>query len=266
MQKAFEDYTNMLLEATRYSGGNQQTGESKTFSASMLGSPLLQNYYRVKYGSQEQTIPGANTLGSIYQLGVDQAALLWNSKNAQQYVNAMRLQYMLDNEWIVSGEIDQYDKLNNVIFDNKLVTDTIAKKIKQEGKWHPYALQLGVYKWLMMKNDYVKKEPACVLAIGNKTFSHYKKNNLNPVDFIELETHSLEDIEGLLYDKTNELDEYLNNDLVPQQPPINDLMPYKRKGQARVTRMRCEYYCDYKGVCKYYKTDDSINSFINKLL
>jgi len=275
-KQAAQDYENMLLDATQYSGARDALADKKVFSASMLGSPLLQNYLRIKYGTKKNKYIGMNTLGSLYQLGIDVAAEKWNSRIRQeaphdqilpmQYNSAMRLAHKLDNGWIISGEIDQYDLKNNVIWDNKLTTETTYKSIVKEGKYHHYALQLGVYKWLMMKNGIAKEEPICGIPLANKSFSHYKTNKAGIIEFVEINTFSPDEIEQMLYDKTKELDMYFDMDQIPERPPMNQLMPYKRKGQARAIPMRCEHYCDYKQECPYYTSHDAISSFVNSLI
>jgi hypothetical protein len=262
----------MLLNATQYSGKHKK--EEKVFSASMLGDEPLKNYLRYKHGTQQKQQLDATTLGSLYQLGIDTAVEKWNArmqyehkdKDLKQYEYALRMTYILPNGWTVSGEIDQYDTINNVIFDNKLSNETTFKAIEKEGKRHHYALQLAVYKWLLIKNNITEEEPVCSIALGNKSYSHYKTNKCETIEIFEVPTLSIQDTELLLIEKTNELQTYIDMDTCPEKPVVNKLMPYKKKGSPRATLMKCEYYCDYKDLCPHYQPNNDTKSFINNFL
>jgi hypothetical protein len=236
IKNAYEDFEKVLLKAASYSG-NKEPGR-KMYSASMLGNDVLQNYYKYKYGSFEDTVFGANTLGSIYQLGVDEAF-----KDEDNYVSALRLKHKLDNGWEISGEMDQLDKKNKIIFDNKVTTSASIKTIKKEGKYHQYALQLGVYKYLLNRNGY-DGDFAGVLALVDKKFSYFNKTNSNDqLTFLEVETFNTNEIEAMLIEKTNELDKYIELGIEPDK--CRNLFYYNKKP------MKCLHYCDYKSICKY---------------
>ena len=258
IQKAFRKYEQMLLDASKYSG-NSEPGK-KSFSASQLGSDMLQIYLKYKNGSKETTKFGANTIGSIYQLGVDVAADTWNENlvGSDDYTSAKRIKQMIDNGWEISGEMDQIDNEYKVIFDNKVSTATTIKKIREEGKMHGYALQLGVYKWLMWKETGEIYKTA--LPVVDKGHSHFKTNKNECLEFIEVETYSPEEIERMLYEKTNELQEYIDLDQAPGE--CQNLWIMARKGQ-KAKRMKCMYYCDQNKNCKYYNVD---RVAINELL
>jgi len=260
-KKACREYEQMILNATKYTGN--QEPDVKIFSASMLGNEPLQNYLKFKYGGKENIQFEATTFGSVYQLGIDTAV----EKNTDKikYTSAKRIKIELPNGWIVSGEMDQIDWENEVIFDNKVTTSTTIDKIKSEGKNHQYALQMGVYKWLLKKDAIQKEEEpinfSTVLPIVDKNFSYFKKNKYNQLTFVEVETFTTDEIEQLLIEKTNELDEYINANEEP--PKCKEVWPYGRKGEARKP-MRCIYYCDFAEHCKYYNSNSP--SAINALL
>ena len=241
---ACKDYEKMLLDATVYSG-NKEPGH-KRFSASMLGSDLLQNFYNYKHGSSDSIQFEANTFGSIYQLGVDLAC-----KDNIQYLSAKRLSHTLDNGWEISGEMDQIDVINKVIFDNKVTTLTTIKSIRKEGKNHGYALQLGVYKWLLSK---LERGPyTTVLPVVDKGFSYFNEKSPNQLEFVDVETYDPNEIELMLYEKTNELQTFIDLDEEPAE--CSNLFWFARKGQ-RKKKMRCIHYCDYSAKCKYYNHEN----------
>lgn len=244
IKEAFADYENMLLEAARYSG-NKEPGK-KAFSASMLGNDVLQNFLKFKHGSSDSTQFEANTFGSIYQLGVDLASDTFNKEHGERYKSAFRHRVLLDNGWEVSGEMDQIDTKLKVIFDNKVTTATTLAKIKSEGKMHQYALQLGVYKWLMWKLEGIEYQVAIPLI--DKGFSYFKPMKNNQLEFVEVETYSPDEIEKMLIEKTIELQQFIDLDQEPDQ--CANLFLYGRKGEIK-KRMRCLFYCDFASVCKY---------------
>ena len=247
-RKACDKYEAMLLKAAEYSG-NKEPGQKK-FSASMLGNDVLQNFLKFKYGSQDGNKFEANTLGSIYQLGVDEACEIHNAKDENyKYVSAQRLKQTLSNGWEVSGEMDQFCKEFEVIFDNKVTTATAIGKVPTEGKEHGYALQMGVYKWLMFK-EYGKLYPA-VLPMVDKGYSYFKTNKTNQLNFVEVDTYSPEEIETKLLEATNELQHYIDLDITPER--CHNVWPMKRKGEA-MKPMRCIHYCDNSMYCPHYSS------------
>lgn len=242
------DYEAMLLRASGYSG-NKAPG-SKTISASSLTNDMLQLYLDFKFGKQSDTKFEASNLGSMYQLGIDFAC-----QNNPQYISANRLTYELSNGWTLTGEIDQIDMKNKVIIDNKLSTQTALKKVMTEGQSHNYAIQLGAYKFLAHKqyNDHFTG----ALAFVDKSASYFKPTTGDTMNYLNVDTCSYEEIESLAISKTDELQQYLDNDIVPEK--CSDLFPFKSKGYTRP--MRCIYYCSYNQVCPYaseYKRERSI--------
>jgi len=260
-KKAFEKYEKMLLKASEYSG--RQGHNEKIFSASMLGNDVLQNYLKIKYPPSKQHKFRQNSLGSIYQLGVDNAVKLWNNdKKIEDYKSALRLEYKLSNGWIISGEIDQIDWENKIIFDNKMITETRISKIKKDGKNDSYSLQLSVYRFLMNKK--YEKDFKCAIASINKTFSDYRSNKADLLTFIEVETLEPDETERLLLNKTNELDKYLDNDIEPDEC---ENKYWFRKGMVNKP-MRCLLYCDYSKHCKFYndyKNRNGNNTLLRRL-
>jgi hypothetical protein len=263
VQKACKEYEEVLLKAAEY-GGNKEKNK-KIFSASMLGNDMLQNFLKFKHGSGESTQFEANTLGSIYQLGVD-SAVDKTTEHKLKYTSAMRIKVKLKNDWIISGEMDQIDWENQVIFDNKVTTSTTIGKINSESRNHSYALQMAVYRWLLHENAIANEEEDIefdtVLAVVDKGFSYFKKNKYNQLTFIETETYSFEDIEELLLKATNELDQYIELDQMPSK--CKNVFPYKERGSTITKPMRCIHYCDVAKHCPYYNQNGQAT--INELL
>lgn len=257
IKNAMQEYENMLLDSTKYTGNLEP--EKKIFSASMLGDDILQNFYKFKYGGKNSIQFEANTFGSIYQLGVDSAVDRYSTKNNNsKYISALRLQFNLpDTEWIISGEMDQIDTENRVIFDNKVTTTTTISKIKSEGKNHQYALQMAVYKWLLYqhnKNHGIEapQEYEAVLAVVDKKFSYFTTKKMNQLTFMRVNTYSIEETEQLLQERIKNLNEFIDLNQEPGQ--CQNLFWYQTKGQAKKP-MRCIHYCDYATKCKYFNDE-----------
>ncbi len=259
----------MLLESAEYSGNKEP--EKKIFSASMLGTDILQIYLKYYHGSKKQNRFGMNTAGSVYQLGADVAADNWNQKhhaNKIQYQQALRLTYTLPNGWIVSGEMDHIDWINKVIVDNKLVTETSVLKVQKEGKNNGYSLQMAVYQFLLYEYmiEQGEKNPEVfkvLLPMVNKGHSLYKKVNKTEImNMIEPDTHTIEDIKLLLIEKTNLLQEYIDSEEVP---PECDNLWWFGFGAAPKRKMRCLFYCDQAEHCPNLTEHNQMSNLLSQL-
>lgn len=246
------DYTDMLLEASGYSG-NKKAGE-KIISASSLGNDDLQLFLDYKHGKKEDTKFEASNLGSIYQLGVDLAC-----QGNEQYRSSTRYTHVLPNGWTVSGETDQEDLINKVIIDNKTSTGTALKKVKSEGKDHQYALQLAVYKYLIWKNT--GEDFSGALAFVDKGASYFKPTSGDTMNLVEVETYNYEEVEEMLIQKTNKLQEFIDLDVEPDM--CANRFPYTSRGVTKP--MRCLYYCSFNDKCRHFRQDTQDKDIIGRL-
>lgn len=246
-QQAGEDYTNLLIAASAYSG--ESRAQQKIFSASMLGNDMLQNYLTWKYGKTEKSKYGANTTGSIYQLGCDLAVDQFNQEKLAEgqplgykhrYQSAFRTTRTLNNGWTISGEMDQIDHKLKVIIDNKVVSGTAFKEILKNDIDHQYNLQLSTYQWLL-EPHFGRYE--AILSIVNKGGAAYRNDQYAT---LHLNTHSAEDIEAAFFAETDALQFYIDNDIVPEQC---DIFKY---GKTKDIPNRCALYCDHNHHCPHY--------------
>jgi len=248
VKKACDAYEKILIEGTEYTGNSE--AKKKIISASQLGNDDLQIYLKYVNGSKHKSEYTAATVGSIYQLGVDKCF-----EGRDGYVSAYRMKYDLPNGWTVSGECDQIDLANKVIFDNKVTTATSIASTIKDGKNSGYGLQMGVYKFLLYEEAIAAgKEPiefTAVLPMVDKGFSYFKKPKYNQLTFVEVETYSIEDIKQMLIDKSDKIQEYIDMEVEP--PQCTNLFWYAEKGKARKP-MRCIHYCDQVANCKHYQT------------
>ena len=246
MTQNWKEYTNnVLLSATGYSG-HKDKGK-KIISASSLGNEMLALYLDYKHGKQEDTKFEASNLGSVFHVGAEEIF-----KNEPNVELETRLEYELSNGWIVSGSIDMILHEFEMIVDWKVSTENSLKKIKSEGLNNGYALQLAVCKFLVHKN--YNKDYEGALAFLDKKASYFKPKPTEVMNYLEVQTHMYDDIEELLIEKTNTLQEFIDNDMEP--PKCVDLFPYKPKGLGgRTLPMKCIHWCSYNKNCKHYNED-----------
>jgi len=243
-KQAIQDYKQEILNATKYHR-DIQPGD-KVLSASSLANDTLQLWLQYKYGKgKEQQHIDANTFGSLLQLGID--CMLQDSN---RYEIKKKLEYKLHNsDWIISGEIDVFDKEYNVIIDNKLTTQTAIEKIKKEKTKNNYILQMSVYKYLLKKVENIDSE--AILAIFNKTYSLFKASNkYAPDEFMPVETLSVNETDNAIRTKIKELETYIELDSEP--PKCANVFPFKQKNGS-FKEMRCIHYCSFNHVCPYYQ-------------
>jgi hypothetical protein len=248
--KAGEDYTNALLSSTHYSGNTD--ANTKIFSASSLGNDMLQTYYSWKYGKKDKEKFGANTVGTIYQLGCDAAIDKFNANadgsddkvllltGLPRYESALRVKRQLSNGWTVSGEMDHVDHKLKVIIDNKVISNFKYKDIMKNLPDNDYNIQLGVYKWLL---EPTYGEYEAILAIVNKGGAAVRNDIYT---LLHLNVHPTDIIEEAFINETNQLQFYIDNDIVPPQCDIN------KYGKTKDVPNRCALYCEHNVHCKYY--------------
>jgi len=267
VNKAYKDYIDVVIKGTQYSG-NTEPGKYQ-LSASQVGSDILPLWLEFKYGKQQnQSKIEANTLGSILHKGLEE---LFKEHNFNEF--SEDYQYSVErsvekefthkdlkNKWTIIGTIDLIDTKNKVIIDHKLSTGTTLKSIYKEGKDHQYALQLGIYRWLLGDEEF-----NCALAFFNKSQSYFKVKKEDLFTMVELEVPSFEEIEKLLLNKLKELEVYINEDaleLGSTPPKCKNTFPYKMQG--KVYNMKCLHYCDLNNKCPYFSSYQAEQEAITK--
>lgn len=250
-QQAAEDFTNLLVNATQYSGNTEP--QQRVFSVSSLGGEPLQNYLTWKYGKTNKKVYGANTHGSIYQLGADLAVNKFNDTNdtepdvilqdgsiVSRYQSALRIRRELPNGWIVSGEMDHLDHKLKVIIDNKVVSGSAYKEIMKNSPDHSYNLQQAGYQWLL-EPQYGHYE--AILSIINKGGAAVRNDIYTT---LHLNTHPIDIVEAAFIAETDVLQFYIDNDITP---PQCDIFKY---GKTKDVPNRCALYCDHNHHCPHY--------------
>ena len=270
MKKWAKNYEELILKSTEYSGSREP--KAKILSASSINK---ENYYlmnQYNFEKKKQDSFGANTIGSIYQLGID-AAIQKHDKEGR-YEFGRRMTFQLDNGWVISGELDVFDKVENVIIDNKVVSDYAMKDINKNTPDSDYNLQVATYVMLdhMNKSEEdmvrgkVHREPATgALAIVNKGGSAVKNNIYTT---LELNMYSPEEMLFMYEEKAKELQHYIDTNTMPEE--ICDTAKF---GMEKGVPKRCMLYCDFRDVCQNYskykkltdrKIAEGLNSNVEK--
>ena len=237
MPKWEADLMKKFLDGTKYSGTRQP--KERVISASSLGKEpyyLMLEYLHGK--SDEQKEYGANTTGSIYQLGIDSIL-----KGDPRYWIAHRMKYELENGWIVSGEIDIFDVEEKVIVDAKLLSGGSYESTIKDDINSDYNLQQASYKMLFEKVEKIYDVKTALHAV-NKAGSAAKKNILKN---FEIQTYDSDTIIQMLLEKTNEVQYYIDKGTMPLE--VCDIFKY---GKTNGIANRCRLYCDYRDKCPNY--------------
>ena len=246
---AQKDFEELLLKATQYSG-SRKSGE-KVISASSINREPYFLLIQHLFDKQEQSSYGANTTGSLYQLGLDSALAAHGNG---RWRTAQRLQYELPNGWTISGEYDIFDTETNTIIDGKVISDYSYKSVMKNDIDSDYNIQVATYSALEHINKLddelaIRPLPAKgALHIVNKGGSA-AKNNVST--WLDLFMHDADTIVQMFTDKTNQLqqllDAYNADGSLPEE--VCDTTKY---GMDKGVPKRCTLYCDYKDVCPHY--------------
>jgi len=226
-----------LLEKTQYKGNKEPM--QKIISASDFGNELLQIYLRYKYGVQDRTEFGQDTVGSIMHIGIQELL-------KDEYEVEKKLELKMDNEWTLAGSIDLIN--NKEIIDIKVTKQYTFDKVLKEQN-HKYIWQLSVYKYLVKKllNKDLDIKLLLILKDGGYDF---RKMQMKPsLVLLDIESKSDKEIEEKFYDITNKIEQY---EQLGEYPPIcSDLWWRKTKNQS--IPIRCKVYCSFNKQCPYYK-------------
>ena len=234
-----------MLNATEYSG-TAKPGD-KVLSASSIGKELYYNILQVKHGKlANQKHYGANTTGSIYQLGLD--ALIAQYAEPDRYTTAERYKLDLGNGWVVSGEYDIIDHKYKIIIDGKVLSDLSYKKVVLNDINHDYNLQVATYNMLEFYKTGDTYSGA--LHIVNKGGSPSKDNVMKNM---ELFMHDVDTINQMFIERSEKIQFHLDNNTMPtDQDEMCNIFAY---GKSNGSANRCLSYCDYNKVCPRYNNN-----------
>lgn len=235
-----------LLAGTQYDYSNKP---NKYLSASEVGADILKLYLSRKYKLPDTEISQA-TIGTFVHKGIEHII-------DEEYVE-MEKSFEVKipgTNYYATSTIDYIDVKNKVIIDWKTTKLNTGKKIKELIKNND-----------LLNNDYILQLNHQLFTIGNelgyKLFlgMFYKDAGLNyrtgeytkSFELIEIPRINEDDYLMLIQDKVKVLDEYVSNDIVPNQ--CSDLWFAKIKGKTIPSK--CLAYCGVNSVCPYYKPDN----------
>jgi len=256
-KKLTEHIISAVLAGTTYSG-NKNAGK-RILSASSLAKDDLQIYLTFLHGFDKPERIELNTLGTLVHTGLEEIF-----KGAENVDIEDRYNVELSNGWTISGSIDSLFHDMEAIVDWKVPNMKILKEeIRKFGKSSKYALQMGVYKWLIWKVKGL--EYNAYLGTFDKKQSHFAKDsNKDVFGLIEIETYNFEEIEALLIEKTDRLDIYIESNIEPEQCKIIWSAQY---GTKKIPAT-CRFYCSVSSNCKFYqkyKKGSDVNKIKNML-
>ena len=249
------DIEKLILEKTKYEGSDIE----KSVSASSIESPLLQQYYRFIYGSEDeqngviQTEFNDASFGTVFHKGME---TLFDGIN--DVIVEKRFERELPNGWTVTAKPDLIDFSSQAtdgdisIDDFKTGKNYSRKMMMKDMTSHSYYIQLCTGKFVA--NKYIS-------GIINKGRIHWFMKDAKQIDrgklvkepvYIcdEFELFSDEYMEKYLIEKTDILWDAIQSG---QEPPECEDLWLRKLSDGTVIKSRCEFYCSYKSVCKYYK-------------
>jgi len=268
-------YKNALVSASEYSG-NRLLGK-KILSASSITNDDLVIILKYKHGSVESDEFGQNTIGSLYQLGVDRAF-----EDVCNVDTAIRLERSIPTtDWVLSGEIDQLVHLehdgvmHHYIVDNKLVKHKTKTDVLKDGM-HPYVLQLNAYRWLLHKNGVIDDcEPVhLVLAFAYKDGTIFAKEEIPNLELVDLDLMMMDDqtFESIVIDKANKLNTFIELNATPPECNKKFWNMSKKKSTGKAVPERCvRNWCGVADHCPYFQKGKkhrertAIKSLLNRL-
>jgi len=233
----------------------------KAISASQLGSNLLEIYYSLTVDDDESLFEiGQADIGTLAHKGLEYGAHELLKKEPELLLAPeIELEYDLVNGWRITGTCDLIEPVvgeNAIIHDYKFTKVYKGKKLKEEiakGKLDDgYIIQINAYRFMYEKST--RKQADMVLDMFYKDANKIKGEPT--YEAIKIPKIPDDEILSKAYGITNELDIYLETGKIP--PKCEDVWTRKLRN-GTVVDSKCEYYCNYKKICKHYNNRGKTN-------
>jgi len=228
-----------LLDALRkydFYTGDQKTIEKVSVSE-IAGTGELQMALRRQHKIPIEDKVTQATLGNIFDLGLRSLVDDLNEKFGTHFYSGYRMEKLLSNGVIISGETDILDDVEKWIYDAKL-SKIFAMQMCEKEREHQYKLQLNLYRWLLGDNYRM------FLLWGLKDQSDANPKHPNEAMMLKEVEHIADDrLISIALEKSNKVISIVNG---------NEQAPTKCKDTWR-NDVRCKYYCDVCQFCPYYK-------------
>lgn len=222
---------------------NPHSENEKHISASSFPNETLEIWFGIHGYEREEKLSDA-TLGSLVHLGMERIFTEENYKTDMRYIIEQRYASTIDG-MLVSGSPDLIDTKDKIIYDYKTSKNYSKKMLAKEGKYHRYAIQLAIYKWLISPT--LGEDYTCKILWIMKDSSAPKGEPVFVEQEIEIMTMS--EIQDYMSEKIKVLNAY-DKDNMPSK--CKDL--WTRNINKSLVNTKCHYYCSYKKVCPHFKS------------
>lgn len=251
------DIEKVILDSTKYNGHRDNP---YTFSASMSGNTVLQNYLTIVYGHTERNRMDDTTLGSVFHLGLEHIFKQKFEDMPYVFSTEEPAAATLDNGWTISGTTDLVIRDESgtpiSIHDWKLIKSYAVKKIAENPQNHHYAKQLHINNFIRggrfrLYIETFAKDPDAIKA--EKTYTQF-----------EIARETTTQTEQYLLATTNELQGWVESGDAP--PKCDDVWLRKiSKTSTAVIPSRCMFYCSHgkAGLCPHYAPDNATRNAIS---
>lgn len=229
-----------------YVNDYESSKNPRSFSPSMLGNTLLQNFLIKVFGYQEEKSIGQNTLGSLFHKAMEHCIRDECTLNEQKYI--IKMKNGVDLTFIIDMMILDENNLVKSIHDYKLTKIYTGKQIKKD-KNHSYNQQMQAYVFGLNQLD--------LLATpfdGTYLEMFYKDADalLKEPVYEQINVPVNLGIEKTLIQKSDELFSYIDEGEMPPECANEDKW-FRKLRNGTTIPSRCQLYCSVSSVCPYYK-------------
>lgn len=246
----------IILESTQYVSGSKDDIPDDAFSisASQLGKETLQIYLQMIYGNQEEKEITDSTLGTIFHKGMEtivKEKIIKDDPEKQMLFPETPRHLKMKDNWYLTGTSDLEVIGDNIeIRDYKLTKIYAGKMYRQDPRNHSYGLQASALTYLLSKSNETPYENITnIIDFFYKDANRMKMEQTHdPIIHIP---HTKEEIEEVFDKKSKELQHHMENATIP--PVCKDLWTRKVAGKTTYVDTKCEFYCNQKNNCPYYK-------------
>jgi hypothetical protein len=243
-----------ILSLVQYS---QKTVEGyNVFSGSMISSSILQNFFRVKYGTKEKTAVDATVFGSLIHLGLEQ--LQSDKIEVEKSFNVK-----FNDKWYLSCTVDLIDHEQKAIADTKVTKRFTYEKFTQESG---YANQLRLNKYIASQVDPKYADYDLWLMLFLKDYEGtYRTKEIDMLQYVWIQPD--DSFLDTVSEHIKVIDEHLAKDTVPDESYC-DKWEYgfiKNESGTKEPK-KCKRYCSYNDICPYYKEDNRSMNVVSSWL
>lgn len=229
-----------------YVNDHESSKNPRSFSPSMLGNTLLQNFLIKVFGYQEEKSIGQNTLGSLLHKAMEHCMRDERVLNEQKYI--IKMKNNVDLTFIIDMMILDENNLVKSIHDYKLTKIYTGKQIKKD-KNYSYNQQMQAYEFGLVELGLLSPHyDGMFLEMFYKDADALLKE---PV-YEQIKVPSNKNIGDLLIQKSDELFSYIDEGEMPPECANEDKW-FRKLRNGTTIPSRCQVYCSVSSVCPYYK-------------